>query len=653
MEALQVETIKNWPKPLRQGLAVGLVALVVQLLGFLVFSQVQAWHFNLEQDYSQFGQAWYLAAHLDFSSVVTIKSRPFYMDHGDFFLYALVPLWYLWPHAVTLMWVQDIFAVLAEAIALIWIHESIYESYKGRNFSTDLRMLSGFGTSLLVLNPFVFWAVANDFHTEIFATAFLVLAARSFSQKKRIAWLWVAGVILNGNVSASYLLGLTISMLLVGRSYWRAALMTAAVALASTEVATLIHADQGSSFRGYSYLVARGDSAPTSTSQVAQLILKNPIAALNNLIGYRLAAFVTISIPGLLGLMSPWALGVTVVCIAEAGFNAWPILTPSYAFQNFALFIFLPIGSVMVANKLLRSTKLWLRRSLQFLIALQMTWTFGWFLIWAPETPHRWISIPQTSARELSRAHELIPQGDQVIASQGVVGGFSLRKYVYMFEINANSGVVNFPIKTQTVWFVITPNLGIELQTPSSALAMASRIEQLPQVKTVIKRHGVFVMKWVPPDSVGSTFTLDFRDHPIDPSLLNIDGFGGSIDLNSRPGYVLSGYYKILTLTQLFQYSVKFKSDGPLIIEVWNTSTNELLRRIHTVATDNSFEEVVLRGQLTEIHGPRIWNGYWPFVSQVETSPYPGDTLELRIFNDGTTVCEIQSVDFESEYQSR
>ena len=646
------ERTSTWHPRLQLTFKIGAGLILLQLAIFLIFSEWQAQHYNLEQDYAQFGQAWYLFAHFDFQSVVTIKTRPFYRDHGDFFFYLLTPLWYIWPHTVTLMWVQDVFATIAEIAALRWMHEHLHRTRATDSDPNSTTLIAVLGGCLLVFNPMIFWAIANDFHTEIFAVAFLVLAARAFYLEKPIAWLWVFGVILNGNVSASYLVGIALSMVLAGRKYWKYAIGVLAVAGVSTEIATLIGADEGSSFRGYQYLNGVNGTAPTSTAEVLKLLIKHPFQALGNLFNDRLAGFALVSVSGLLGVISPWALGITLVCFVEAGFSAWPILTPSYAFQNFAILIFVPIGTVMALVPLMVCMKSWVKKAALGFIALELLWVFGWFAVWAPETPNRWVTIPTKSSVVLRQAESLIPEADEVVASQGIVGAFSLRKYIYMFDLETNSGKKIIPLDTKTVWMLVTPNLGIELQTPESAYKMISKLQTLEGMDTVIHREGVYLLKWNVPQGTPNPFVLDFRDTAVNPLLLNSVGYRNPIDPNGKSGYILNGYYQIISRPQKFRYSVELKSDGPLVIEVWNSSTDTLLSRQSIVSTNNEYQTFHLDASISKITGQKIWNGIWPFKSQVERPYYEGDALELRIFDSGATRCEIRSIMLKTQFST-
>jgi hypothetical protein len=95
---------------------------------------------------------------------------------------------------------------------------------------------------------------------------------------------------------------------------------------------------------------------------------------------------------------------------------------------------------------------------------------------------------------------------------------------------------------------------------------------------------------------------------------------------------------------------VELKSDGPLVIEAWDSTTGELLARQNIVSTNNEYQIFYLKASLSKITGQKVWNGVWPFKSQVELPYYVGNALELRIFDSGATRCEIRSVKLKTQF---
>ena len=640
---------KNWPTHLRRAYKWGMAALIVQFIVFLKFSNIEAAHFNLEQDFSQFGQAWYLIAHGHWNAFLTIKGRDFYKDHSAFFFYGFAPLWYIWPHTETLMWVQDFFCFVAEAAAFKWMCEFIFATKEFVIRTRQVTFMVGLGASLLFFNPFIFWTIANDFHTEVFSVTFLMLAARAFYHEKKIAWVWLLGVVSTGNVGDTYVVGLALSMILVGQHMWKYAVGALVVAFAGTEFSTLIGGDRGSDFAGYAYIgQIPGAEKPNSAAQVAKLIVKNPFGVVAKLWSHSLAGFVDVSVPGLLGIVSPWVVGVIAVAMVENGVNAWPILTPSYSFQNYIEFIFVPVGTIMVAVRVLLSHRAWARKAMKVGLAAIVIWMAGWALIWLPETPSRWITDPSSSAHILAEIQASIPQGDEVVSSQGVIGNFSTRQYAYFVGIN--KGNLHIRVETPVIYFIITPNIGIELQTVSDAYRMMTAMEQVPGMQLVRNIDGVYEFRWQVPPTYRK-LVLEYANAPIDATLLNSTGAPSSCVIpTGTPNYVVHNDYFILSKPEWFSFQVRLRSDGPLTLEAWDITRDVLLRRMTLVGTNGQSVLFHVRATDPKIVGQAIFNGIWPFQSQVELPRYFGDAVELRIFDPGTTSCSISYLNMTSQF---
>jgi hypothetical protein len=215
----------------------------------------------------------------------------------------------------------------------------------------------------------------------------------------------------------------------------------------------------------------------------------------------------------------------------------------------------------------------------------------------------------------------------------------------------AQSDRISIPIRSKRIWFVITPNLGIETQPSAHAFKLLSRLVSLPGMQLLRQKEGVFALSWQVPHGFGDTLQLHFSRNDVLPDLLDSTNWDGN-GFSGSAGYVLSGFYQIVDRPQKFSYSVTLKSDGPLTLEVWNSTTGELLVRRNIVSTGNAPLTFDLNGNIARIHGTDVWNGIWPFTSQVEPPIFDGDALELRIFSPGDVVCHVAKVTSKFEFSS-
>ncbi len=96
--------------------------------------------------------------------------------------------------------------------------------------------------------------------------------------------------------------------------------------------------------------------------------------------------------------------------------------------------------------------------------------------------------------RSLARVKAQIPQSAEVVVSQGVLGPFSDRADVHAL---ANSSKT--PINRSSVWFVIAPSVGTELQTTASSMALVAELAGPLHATLVAQSAGVWAFRWHPP----------------------------------------------------------------------------------------------------------------------------------------------------------
>ena len=117
---------------------------------------------------------------------------------------------------MVLLWLQDISVVAAETMAFIWLCELA----ERREQSKDTAWAAGLGLLLLVINPWTWWTLSWDFHSETTAMPFTVLLARDLCNDRRRAWFWVFPLLISGDVAATYIAAIGLGVLLAG-CRWR------------------------------------------------------------------------------------------------------------------------------------------------------------------------------------------------------------------------------------------------------------------------------------------------------------------------------------------------------------------------------------------------------------------------------------------------
>jgi uncharacterized membrane protein len=201
----------------RRMILVGGTAVFGFQLLFLLANSLRIYHrFALTQDFASYYQAWFLIAHGHFSPYDSIFGMPFLKSHFELLLWPLFLIYWLYPHGVTLLWLQDLAMVGAEIVALLWALDAMD---RHPDLGLPPRVVASAGmVALLVLNPWFYRSAAFDFHLEAFATLFAVLAARNmYGGRHPRALLWVAVLLLCGDLGGLYAAGLGLSAILSGR----------------------------------------------------------------------------------------------------------------------------------------------------------------------------------------------------------------------------------------------------------------------------------------------------------------------------------------------------------------------------------------------------------------------------------------------------
>jgi hypothetical protein len=364
----------------------------------------------------------------------------------------------------------------------------------------------------MVLNPWVYQTIGFDFHFETFATLFVVLVGRDlWAGRTRRVWLWAALALLSSVLGGLYLLGIGISGVLAGRRTRRTGLVLGALGLGAF---VLLSASGAAGLggrlidSGYGYLVGP-HGGHVGVVDIALGVLRHPVTALH-MMGLRWAILLEfLVVVGLIGVVSPWGIGMALVVFVPSALNASPdFLRPAQSFQSWPALPFVLVGSVMLAMRL-RAGHGVARRAVVAATTAGAA-TFVVVLATALPTTGAWIAVDSAAAAQLAASQARIPAGAEVIASQGVVGRFSGRDYVYPFPYQyhpAGTSLTTFPVKSSEVVFVLTPAQGTSEAPPADGTAAVRFVEHRLGARIIDARAGVYVLAWTPPQGT-TTVTL-------------------------------------------------------------------------------------------------------------------------------------------------
>ena len=196
---------------------IGYAVLAIQLIAFCAWSTLLYNRYALTWDFAVYHQPWYLIAHGHLDPSTSVESMPFWRNDAEFAIWPLAVFYWVGPHSLTLLWLQDIGVVAAELIAFSWMC-ALAARCANRHTAA---WLATTGLILFAVSPWLWWSVSFDFHMESVAMPFAVLLARDLSSGRRRMWWWVAPVLACGGPAAVYVLGIGAGGILAARRNWQ------------------------------------------------------------------------------------------------------------------------------------------------------------------------------------------------------------------------------------------------------------------------------------------------------------------------------------------------------------------------------------------------------------------------------------------------
>ncbi len=504
--------------------------LAIQLVVLLIASVRLYDRYNMTRDFAIYHQSWWLIAHGHLNPFDSVDGFPFIKSHFELIIWPLSLLYWVHHSGVTLLWVQDLALVGSEIVAFGWARDAL-RRHEGRGLPVVAAL--GALVVVLVITPGFYATAWDDFHSQSLATLFALLAARDlYNGKVPRAALWVGLTLLCGDVAGTYVIGLGCAAALSSRRTRPIGIAMVVVGVVWVFVIGALGDNMGSSLTsGYGYLVSglRPGQAVTLAAILGGIVHHPsvPIRILHerfSLILHNLRS------GGVIGALSPWVLFLVVVVVAPNALEFHRIFITT-AFQNLVLYLFVPVGSILVLDWLARlgnqanpdevigspdrAVPGWRASAHRFAaIPLRVRPTFnvarasasGLAVIILAATMA--FSVPQLrtvkmdtfavspeTAQTLASAQSRIRGNDEVVASQGVMGRYADRPAIY--ELVADKQT--FPVSPGVpVIFVLVPSSGVELTTPAGVQADITRLAKLPNVRTLSRSPSATVLAWTP-----------------------------------------------------------------------------------------------------------------------------------------------------------
>ena len=555
-----------------------------QLVAMLAFSTWQASRFALTHDFALYWQAVWLIAHGHLNPYSTIGGFPYLDNHFELIMWPTSFLYWLWPRPTLLLYLQDGALAGTGFIAWVWMRAII--AHASARTQTWLKITS---LALVVLNPWLYWSAAFDFHSESFVALTITgVAYAIWRHNGRMVMLWAALTLLCGDVAAVALFAIGLTGL--WRKQWRTAIGLGLVSLVWLEIISLLHGNRGSSLNAlYGYLVPAGSSGQhLSVATVGELILRHPRTAITELWHHATNVYANVGPAGFAGAVTPWALPLFLATVIVSNLaTGYDFGVPG--FQSVMVYALLAVGTMMVLVWVSRRTPRWLTIGLT---ALVLANSFAWAAAWLTQLPGHWVRVSSATASNLSIDLAQIPNHAELLVNQAIAGRFAGRRWVQGI---GNSPVGSrFKVHTDPFYVVIAPYGGVHYLSVRAQASILNQLAHDPHATLV--DFGAHTYLWRVHQPVGSTFTLDAAQQTNLPAW----AFGsqtGTPVVGSAPknwyvtvttlghsGDVLDqAYWRVAP--GLFRATVSYASWGPVWLQVWDATTGRIVAQREVPST--------------------------------------------------------------------
>lgn len=470
---------------------------VIQWVVLMVFSTIQYNRFALTHDFALYWQAVWLIAHGHLDPYSTVGGFSYLDNHFELIMWPLAFLYWVWPHASLLLYIQDSVLIGAEFIAWIWMQSMIFPLKPHMR-----RVFLALGAGLLVLNPWMYWTAAFDFHSEsIVALTITGTAYALYRRNTRALVIWAGLTLLCGDVAAVALFA--IGLTAFWRKQWKSAMALCLSALAWLELITYFHANQGSILAPlYGYLAQSSHSPVTlqhfSMATVLLLLIKHPLVALHELRHHEANLYANIGPEGLLGMASLWSLPLYLATVVVSNLTSYYLFGVP-GFQNIMVYALLTVGTMSILVYWARRINRWVIYGLVGLLAVN---SVAWAVVWFPHIPTHWIRVSTKSAVRLSQGMTYVPHSAEVIANQAIMGRIASRPWMYQLSAPGFS----FPVHTDPFYLVIAPYSGVHFLSIRAQAAILNELAHMPNAHVVWEGANTYV--WRVNQPIGSTFAL-------------------------------------------------------------------------------------------------------------------------------------------------
>ncbi len=563
---------------------------------------------------------------------------PFWRNDAEFAIWPLAIFYWIGPHSLTLLWLQDIGVVAAELIGFRWMCDLAPRCANRRTAA----WLVTTGLILFVASPWLWWSLSFDFHMESVAMPFAVLLARDLASGRTRLWWWVAPVLSAGGPAAVYVLGIGAGGILSGRSYWRRGAALVGISVAYSAFIVLIGADHGAPLaRHYGYLAlgvsasyAHGrlaSGAHLSTRQMAEGIIRNPLRIAEVLWQKRADVNAALLPGGAIGILfRPLAPLIAVGLLSAVLSTGWRFAQP--LFQYLPVYLLVPVGTVAVLAWVARRHS----RSARVCAVLLAAQALCWAGIWGPQVPVHWLRVSDPAAATLAEVRVPdtgVRRGRRLPGRPGTVlraprrpcprsyvedSGQRARRLVRDHSDSRNRTAVHGqldglhrPAGRSHARRPDRPRqrrLGLPLASASRP-ALGHRPRRRRRCACLGRGRG----------------RRPRSPHRARPRLARRDHRARGLRL---------GRHQWLEPLGRYTTQIVLSATGPANVEVWDDNGKGMLLARRTIAGAAGLQVVTLPVDVTTAFRSRVYSGWGPFSAHF-VPPVPGQRIEVRIWSPG------------------
>ncbi|OLZ10232.1 DUF2079 domain-containing protein [Sulfobacillus thermosulfidooxidans] len=611
----------------------------LQWIGLLIFSTYQYRRFALTHDFSLYWQAVWLIAHGHLNPYASMDGFPFIDNHFELIMWPISLLFWIWPHGSLLLYIQDTALVGAEWIAWYWIKDLVASWPSLR----DRQLVHGISIAVLILNPWVPWTAATDFHSESLIAFFISGAAYALYRRRNFALVvWSALSLACGDVASVTLAAVGLSGLLTKR--FKAGMFVILSSISWLEFISLMGGNRGSILiLIYGYLLPSYYHGNQMTmEQLVLALIQNPDKAVHELWQHRLNLYANLSPTGMLGLVSPWALPLYAATVIISNLSSGYLFGVP-GFQNVMFYMVGTVGTFQVVSALW--SKIHSQRIRKGILVIILLNSVGWAAVWIPQLPRHWVRVTPDAAQTLGKIHAMIPSDAEVIAPQGLMGRFANR--IWLFNMGGHSQY-KYPVKTRTVYIVMAPYDGVHFTSLQTQASWLNALAHNHHAHLIFGAHNVYLWKV---ESYGPFITLPHRQSHLPAWPFNPTA-GYQVDAGQPKRWYLTlrkhaggnvldkDYWREPEGPYLV--SVTLSSWEPTSIQVWDATTGHLLLQRDTPTTNGIKVTYHFPFDFYQAGPANVFAGLGPW----RISPAKGllNELEIRVYAKSGGIVNIYAI---------